>query len=109
MTVKINDLKFPYKFGNKDLIPAIIWQSEKGPLSLFYMDEEAVKKSLETGYVWRYSRQHKKLMMKGATSGNRIKIIDISPDCDYDALSVQVIPEGPACHTGHDSCFYKKY
>jgi phosphoribosyl-ATP pyrophosphohydrolase/phosphoribosyl-AMP cyclohydrolase len=108
MTVNINDLKFPYKFGNKDLIPAIIWNTEKGPLSLFYMDEAAVKKSLETGYVWRYSRQHKKLMMKGATSGNRIKILEISPDCDYDALSIEVIPEGPACHTGHDSCFYKR-
>jgi phosphoribosyl-AMP cyclohydrolase len=76
------------------------------------MDEKArarAKKSLETGYVWRYSRQRKKLMTNGVTSGNRMKINDISPDCDSDVLSVDVIPEGLACHTGHDSCFYKRY
>ena len=109
MPVNRNDLKFPYKFRNKELIPAIIWNAEKGPLSLFYMDEAAVKKSVETGYVWRYSREHQQLMMKGATSGNRMKIIDITPDCDNDALSVEVQPEGPICHLGYDSCFYLRH
>ena len=94
------------KYDQRGLVPLIVQDARTGAvLSLFYANQKAIQKSMDTGYVWRFSRQSKKLMMKGATSGNVQKIVSIFEDCDADAVLVRVIPEGPACHLGTYSCF----
>jgi len=91
------------------LIPAIIQDDETGEvLTLFYMDEEALRRTQQSGRVWRYSRANKELMQKGATSGNYLNVRRILLDCDGDAVVVRVKPEGPACHTGERTCFYRE-
>ncbi|TKH40285.1 bifunctional phosphoribosyl-AMP cyclohydrolase/phosphoribosyl-ATP pyrophosphatase [Paenibacillus polymyxa] len=74
-------------------------------LTLAYMNRESLKRSLESGETWFWSRSRQELWHKGATSGNTQKISSIQLDCDGDALLVRVIPNGPACHTGTTSCF----
>ncbi|MBR3738299.1 MAG: phosphoribosyl-AMP cyclohydrolase [Eubacterium sp.] len=94
-------------FKKSDLIPAIIQESEtKEVLMLAYMNEESMKKTLETGYTWFYSRSRQELWNKGATSGHFQKIVSIKGDCDDDTLLIEVIQTGAACHTGHHSCFF---
>ncbi|EKN67733.1 bifunctional phosphoribosyl-AMP cyclohydrolase/phosphoribosyl-ATP diphosphatase HisIE [Schinkia azotoformans] len=94
------------KFDEKGLIPAIVQDAiSKEVLTLAYMNEESLKKSLETKETWFWSRSRGELWHKGETSGNTQKIIDIKYDCDQDALVVLVVPAGPACHTGSYSCF----
>jgi phosphoribosyl-ATP pyrophosphohydrolase/phosphoribosyl-AMP cyclohydrolase len=96
------------KYDDKGLIPAIIQDDDSGDvLTLFWMNNEAVAKTLETKRVWRYSRQHQQLMQKGDTSGNFLNVKRVLYDCDADALVVRVDPIGPACHTGERSCFYR--
>ena len=97
------------KYDSAGLIPAIIQDDDSGDvLTLFYMDEEAVKRTLSDGRVWRYSRQHQKLMLKGETSGNFLDVRKVLYDCDADAVVVRVSPTGPACHTGERTCFYRE-
>ncbi len=97
------------KYDSAGLIPAIIQDDDSGEvLTLFYMDEEAVKRTLSDKRVWRYSRQHKKLMLKGETSGNFLDVRKVLYDCDADAVVVRVAPTGPACHTGERTCFYRE-
>ncbi|HHY74104.1 MAG TPA: bifunctional phosphoribosyl-AMP cyclohydrolase/phosphoribosyl-ATP diphosphatase HisIE [Bacillus bacterium] len=94
------------KFDEKGLIPAIVQDAvSKEVLTLAYMNEESLRKSLETRETWFWSRSRAELWHKGETSGNTQKIIDIKYDCDQDALVVLVVPAGPACHTGAYSCF----
>lgn len=94
-------------FDKDGLIPAIIQDDYTGAvLMLAYMNEEALKKTMETKETWFFSRSRQELWNKGATSGNRQIVKRISLDCDQDAILVQVIPKGPACHTGETSCFY---
>ena len=94
------------KYDKNGLVPMIIQNAESGTvLSLFYASREAIKNTQQTGYLWRYSRTNKKLMKKGTTSGNYMRVVAISMDCDNDALLVKVKPLGPACHTGQTSCF----
>jgi len=94
------------KFDEKGLIPAIVQDAvSKEVLTLAYMNEESLQKSLETKETWFWSRSRAELWHKGETSGNTQKIIDIKYDCDQDALVVLVVPAGPACHTGAYSCF----
>jgi phosphoribosyl-ATP pyrophosphohydrolase/phosphoribosyl-AMP cyclohydrolase len=94
------------KFDEKGLIPAIVQDAvSKEVLTLAYMNEESLQKSLETKETWFWSRSRAELWHKGETSGNTQKIIDIKYDCDGDALVVLVVPAGPACHTGSYSCF----
>jgi phosphoribosyl-AMP cyclohydrolase len=96
-------------FDASGLIPAIIQDGDSGEvLTLFWMNDEAVRKTLATGRVWRYSRQHAKLMQKGDTSGNYLDVRRVLYDCDEDALVVRVEAQGPACHTGERSCFYRE-
>ena len=91
------------------LIPAIIQDDETGEvLTVFYMDKEALRRTRQSGRVWRYSRSEGRLMQKGDTSGNYLHVRRILVDCDGDALVVRVKPEGPACHTGERSCFYRE-
>jgi phosphoribosyl-AMP cyclohydrolase len=97
------------KYDDRGLIPAIIQDDDSGEvLTLFWMDAEAVRRTEESGQVWRYSREHQKLMLKGETSGNYLNVRRILYDCDEDALVVRVEAKGPACHTGERSCFYRK-
>jgi phosphoribosyl-ATP pyrophosphohydrolase/phosphoribosyl-AMP cyclohydrolase len=97
------------KYDSNGLISAIIQDDDSGEvLTLFYMNDEAVTKTMETKRVWRYSRQHQQLMQKGDTSGNFLNVVRVLYDCDADALVVRVNPIGPACHTGERSCFYRE-
>lgn len=94
------------KFDEKGLIPAIVVDSEtKKVLTLAYMNKESLKISMEKGLTCFYSRSRNELWLKGETSGNYQHIVSITADCDYDALTVVVKKDGPACHTGADSCF----
>lgn len=94
------------KFDANGLIPAIVQDIQsKTVLTLAYMNEESLKKSIETKETWFYSRSRQELWHKGETSGNTQMIVDIRYDCDHDALVVLVEPKGPACHKGDYSCF----
>jgi len=97
------------KFDEKGLVPAIIQDADtKEVLTLAYMNEESLKKTIESGETWFYSRSRQELWHKGATSGNTQTVASINYDCDQDALLVQVYPKGPACHTGAVSCFSER-
>src|SRR5437879_1343650 len=97
------------KYDDRGLIPAIIQDDDSGEvLTLFWMNDEAVRQTAESRQVWRYSREHQKLMRKGETSGNYLNVRRVLYDCDEDALVVRVQPTGPACHTGERSCFYRE-
>ncbi len=94
------------KFDKNGLIPAIVVDSiSKKVLTLAYMNEESLKISMEKGLTCFFSRSRNQLWLKGETSGNYQHIVSITADCDYDALTVVVEKDGPACHTGTDSCF----
>ncbi len=94
------------KFDEKGLIPAIVVDSvTKKVLTLAYMNRESLKISMEKGLTCFFSRSRQELWLKGETSGNYQHIVSITADCDYDALTVIVEPDGPACHTGSFSCF----
>jgi len=96
------------KFDEKGLIAAIIQDAETGEvLMVGYMNEESLRRTLDSGQVWFYSRSRKELWHKGATSGNYLNIRDIFKDCDEDALLVKVEATGPVCHTGNRSCFFR--
>lgn len=96
------------KLNNDGLIPAIVQDAENHEvLMMAYMNEEALKKSLETGLTHFWSRSRKKLWMKGETSGHMQKIQRIWLDCDGDTLLIEVIQIKAACHTGYRSCFYR--
>ena len=95
------------KFDEKGLIPAIVVDYDsKKVLTLAYMNEESLRKTMETGYTWFYSRSRQELWNKGATSGHVQRVIDLRADCDNDTLLVIVEQTGAACHTGNHSCFY---
>lgn len=94
------------QFDEKGLIPAILQDYLTGKvLMLGYMNEEALKKTIETKEVWFFSRSRQELWHKGETSGNIQKVIDIHFDCDQDTVLVSVDPVGPTCHLGIKSCF----
>ena len=96
------------KFDEKGLIPAVVVDSiTKDVLTLAYMNKESLKISMEKGLTCFYSRSRNELWLKGETSGNYQHIVSITADCDKDALTVVVEKDGPACHTGTDSCFTK--
>lgn len=95
------------KFDKDGLIPAIVVDSiSKKVLTLAYMNEESLKITMEKKLTCFYSRSRKELWLKGETSGNYQHVVSITADCDMDALVVTVEPDGPACHTGKESCFY---
>ena len=96
------------KFGPDGLIPAIVQDYySKEVLTLAYMNRESLDISIREGRTCFYSRSRQCLWRKGETSGNTQKIVSIDADCDGDALVVQVIKAGPACHTGRESCFFQ--
>ena len=96
-------------FQKSDLIPAVIQEHGTGQvLMLAYMNRESLKKTLETGYTWFWSRSRQELWNKGATSGHLQKIVSIYGDCDDDTLLIEVIQTGAACHTAVTAVFLKR-
>lgn len=94
------------KYDEHGLLPAIIQDEESAQvLMLAYMNEEALRKTRETGLTWFYSRKRKRLWQKGETSGNTQQVKSIAYDCDGDTLLINVVQTGPACHEGTRSCF----
>ena len=95
------------KFDEKGLIPSIVVDDETGKvLTLAYMNRESLAVSIEKGLTCFWSRSRQELWLKGETSGNYQHIVSITADCDMDALEVRVKKDGPACHTGEESCFF---
>lgn len=97
------------KFDEKGLIPAIVQDYySKQVLTVAYMNQESLDITMKEGYTCFWSRSRQELWRKGETSGNRQKVVSITADCDQDALVVEVIKDGPACHTGAESCFFNE-
>lgn len=95
------------KFDSNGLIPAVVVDHyTKEVLTVAYMNKESLSVSMEKGLTCFYSRSRKELWLKGETSGNYQHIVAITADCDLDALTVEVVKDGPACHTGEESCFH---
>lgn len=100
---------FEQYFAKGELIPAVVQEASTGQvLMMAYMNKESLKRTLESGYTWFWSRSRQELWNKGATSGHLQKVVAMYSDCDNDTLLVQVEQTGAACHTGHHSCFYTK-
>jgi len=105
MTIQIDSLTF----DENGLIPAIVQDERTGNvLMLAYMNKEALQKTIDTKETWFYSRSRQELWNKGATSGNRQTVKNLALDCDNDSLLIQVMPLGPACHTGEVTCFHNQ-
>ncbi len=101
--IDINELKF----DERGLIPAIVTDAySKRVLTLAYMNRESLEITMREGKTCFFSRSRQELWRKGETSGNYQHVVSITADCDKDALTVSVIKDGPACHTGSDSCFF---
>ena len=103
-------LDFRPNFGADGLISTIVQDAADGTVLMFaHMNEEALRRTRETGHIHFYSRSRKRLWMKGETSGERFAVVELRVDCDQDCLLVKVKAEakGNACHTGRRSCFYR--
>jgi phosphoribosyl-ATP pyrophosphohydrolase/phosphoribosyl-AMP cyclohydrolase len=97
------------RFNEKGLIPAIAQDADTGEvLMLGYMNEEALRRTLDSGEAWFYSRSRKELWHKGETSGSRIKVRSLWKDCDSDTILVKGTATGPVCHTGNKTCFFQQ-
>lgn len=97
------------KFDERGLIPVVVQNAQtKEVLTVAYMNLESLEKTIETNQTWFFSRSRQELWNKGATSGNTQQVVAIRADCDEDSLVVEVLPNGPACHTGEVSCFHKE-
>jgi phosphoribosyl-AMP cyclohydrolase len=95
------------KFDSNGLLTAVVQDINTGQvLMVAMMNAKAVEMTLKTRKAHFWSRNRKKLWQKGETSGNFLDVKEIKIDCDRDAILLQVIPQGPACHTGNTSCFY---
>ena len=97
-------------FDDRGLAPAIVQDATtKDVLMLAWVDAEAIRRTLDSGTTWFWSRSRKEYWNKGATSGNTQRVVEVRYDCDADALLMLVEPAGPACHTGETSCFYRSF
>lgn len=97
------------KWDSNGLIPAVVQDSRTlQVLMLAWMNEESLRRTLESGETWFWSRSRQAYWHKGETSGNVQKVVEIRYDCDGDTLLVLVEPAGPACHTGEVSCFHRR-
>lgn len=95
-------------YDDRGLAPAIVQDANTGDvLMLAWVDAEAVRRTLDTKTTWFWSRSRQEYWNKGATSGNMQNVVEVRYDCDADALLMRVDPQGPACHTGEQSCFYR--
>ena len=88
------------------LLPSVIQDNQTGKVLMQgYMNKESFHKTLEEKVVWFYSRSKQRLWKKGETSGNELQVCSVKLDCDLDSILIKVIPLGPVCHTGADTCF----
>ncbi len=95
-------------WDERGLVPVVVQDEVSGQvLMLAYADSEALERTLETGLAHFWSRSRRRLWCKGETSGHHLHIVEVRLDCDSDALLYRVRPDGPACHTGEVSCFYR--
>lgn len=95
-------------FDDRGLAPAIVQDATSGEvLMLAWVDAEALRRTLDTKTTWFWSRSRNEYWNKGATSGNTQNVLEVRYDCDADAVLLKVEPQGPACHTGERSCFYR--
>ena len=95
-------------FDERGLIPAVVQDADTNEvLMVAWMNEEAVRRTLSSGRTWFFSRSRSELWRKGDTSGNAQHVREVRYDCDGDTLLVRVHPDGPACHTGNRTCFYR--
>ena len=105
MKIAIADIKF----DERGLVPAIVQDANSlQVLTLAYMNRESLERTLETNETWFWSRSRSSLWHKGETSGNKQQVVEVSLDCDHDALRILVVPAGPACHTGAQTCFHNQ-
>lgn len=105
MRIAIADIKF----DDQGLLPAIVQDADTlQVLTLAYMNAKSLGRTFETGETWFWSRSRSSLWHKGETSGHTQRVVDVSMDCDHDAIRILVVPEGPACHTGAQSCFHNE-
>ncbi len=97
-------------YDDRGLAPAIVQDAiTKDVLMLAWVDAEAVRRTLDSGTTWFWSRSRREYWNKGATSGNTQKVVEVRYDCDADALLMIVEPAGPACHTGEATCFHRSF
>ncbi|HEY4562393.1 MAG TPA: bifunctional phosphoribosyl-AMP cyclohydrolase/phosphoribosyl-ATP diphosphatase HisIE [Thermoanaerobaculia bacterium] len=102
MTLDLSSLRF----DDRGLLPVVVQDAGSGAvLMLAYANREAVEKTLATRQAWFWSRSRQSLWKKGETSGNTLQVLEVTADCDGDALLVRALPAGPACHRGTRSCF----
>jgi phosphoribosyl-AMP cyclohydrolase len=100
---------FMPRFDDRGLLTAVVTDSASGEvLMVAFMDAEALAKTRETGLAHFHSRSRGRLWLKGETSGHFLRVEEIRVDCDQDALVIVARPEGPTCHTGAQSCFYRR-
>jgi phosphoribosyl-AMP cyclohydrolase len=98
------------KFNRDGLIPVVVQDYKTGEvLMLAYMNESSLRKTIETGKAYFWSRSRNQLWLKGETSGNFQLVRKVLYDCDADTLLIKVKQEGVACHTGNRSCFYREF
>jgi phosphoribosyl-AMP cyclohydrolase / phosphoribosyl-ATP pyrophosphohydrolase len=98
------------EYDDRGLAPAVVQDASTGDvLMLAYVNEEALRRTIDSGTTWFWSRSREEYWNKGATSGNVQKIVDVRYDCDADTLLFVVNPAGPACHTGEKTCFYRSF
>ena len=96
-------------FDDRGLVAGVVQDAETGEvLMLAWMNREAVEQTAQSGWAHFWSRSRRSLWRKGETSGNGLRVEEIRVDCDADALLLLVSPQGPACHTGANSCFYRR-
>lgn len=97
-------------YNDAGLIPCIVQDAETGDvLMMAWMNEEAIRRTLEEGTTWFWSRSRNRFWHKGEESGNTQALVDLRYDCDADTLLALVNPAGPACHTGERTCFYRSF
>ncbi|CAH1218757.1 Histidine biosynthesis bifunctional protein HisIE [Paenibacillus auburnensis] len=109
MSQEQEDIIQGIRWNESGLLPAVVQDARSLEVLMFaYMNPESLRLSLESGQTWFWSRSRSELWHKGGTSGNTQAITSIHYDCDSDTLLVKVLPEGPACHTGENTCFYRE-
>ena len=96
-------------FKKSELVPVIVQDASGGDvLMLGYTNEEALRLTLDTKTAWFFSRSRQKLWNKGESSGNFLHVKEMYYDCDEDTLLYKCVPDGPTCHTGNKSCFFRR-
>lgn len=105
---KLNGAELTY--NEAGLIPCIVQDAQtQEVLMMAWMNEESIRRTLEQKTMWYWSRSRQEFWHKGDTSGNTQELVSLAYDCDGDTLLAQVNPAGPACHTGHTTCFYRQF